>query len=227
MGARLTLERAGVGPEVDKCEAYKAAYMLCVAFYLFERIQFMSSFAATFAVVDKGWFQSIGTAVQKIMQDEYYIHAEFGLQMLKHENLHGWGKKAAQELRPYIIQVYKEVLASEKSFAPFLLGEGRSLPGFNIGSMHTYADYVSQVPAQELGILDSVDQTWVSRNPFPFMEEWLKVDGFQRARQEMDDNAYLIGIMRDDTIDGPMDLDAEGQGPAWLYEPMKHFQNYA
>ena len=42
-----------------------------------ERLQFMASFAVTFTICSTGLFQSIGTAVQKICQDELEIHAEF------------------------------------------------------------------------------------------------------------------------------------------------------
>ena len=34
----------------------------------------MASFAATFAVVEQGYFQSIGKMVQKIMLDEIFCH---------------------------------------------------------------------------------------------------------------------------------------------------------
>jgi ribonucleoside-diphosphate reductase beta chain len=198
LGAMLTLERRGHKIHVDKWEAYKSVLLSVFAFYFFERVQFMSSFAATFAVVNDGWFQSIGTAVQKIMQDEYYIHAEFGLNIIKFELATDKGKAAFKELKPVIVQMLKEIIQSELSFNAYLLAEDRRLPGVTLGALNQYTLLNAQAAAQAVGVFDAMGLDVIKYNPLPFMDDWLKMDSFQRARQEMDDNAYLIGVVHDD-----------------------------
>src|SRR5690625_7422729 len=46
-------------------ETYNKVFMMVVALYCMERIQFLASFAVTFAICDTGMFQPIGKAVQK------------------------------------------------------------------------------------------------------------------------------------------------------------------
>ncbi|WP_273650015.1 ribonucleotide-diphosphate reductase subunit beta, partial [Pseudomonas aeruginosa] len=59
-------------------ELYNKVFMFFIALYFLERIQFMASFAVTFAIGRTGAFQQIAAAVKKIAQDEFEIHAQYG-----------------------------------------------------------------------------------------------------------------------------------------------------
>lgn len=196
----LELERTGKYPwvKVDRGELYDTLLLTVFAFYFFERVQFMSSFAATFAVVDAGWFQSIGTAVQKIMQDEYYIHAEFGLSIIKFEMATARGKDSFSRQKPLIAQMLAEIEEGERSFNAYLLSEGRTLPGTPLKALDEYTRLNAYVAADETGILPLLGWSAVKHHPLPYMNDWLKVDSFQRARQEMDDNSYLTNVIDND-----------------------------
>src|SRR6185503_13346409 len=66
-------------------ETYDQVMLGMVGLLLLERVQFMASFAVTFAICDTGIFQPIGKAIQKIAVDELECHAAVDKEVLKHE----------------------------------------------------------------------------------------------------------------------------------------------
>ena len=78
-------EQGTLGLVTDIQSSYDVVMNAVVALFCLERLQFVASFAATFAVVEQGWFQAIGKLVQKIAQDERFIHAEVDKYVIKHE----------------------------------------------------------------------------------------------------------------------------------------------
>src|SRR5699024_354704 len=72
------------GRRENNQETYNKIYMFVVALLCMERIQFMASFAVTFGICDgTGLFQPIGKAVQKIAQDEFEVHVQYGKEVLR------------------------------------------------------------------------------------------------------------------------------------------------
>src|SRR5690606_28091006 len=66
-------------------DLYNKFMLMVLALYLGERVQFMSSFAITFALCETGKFQPIGKAIQKICQDEFEIHAQLDKIVFQYE----------------------------------------------------------------------------------------------------------------------------------------------
>lgn len=175
---------------------YSGVFMGVVALLALERIQFMTSFAATFAIVDQGYFQSIGKAVQKIMLDELDCHAALDMEILRIEMLTPRGKLAVNYGRAAIKALLDEVVAKELSFAAHLFSEGRAIVGYNEALATDWARWNAQPVYDFLGV--AFDWERITKSPLPWMDDWLDINKTQNAQQEGDGNNYAMNVVKDD-----------------------------
>ena len=166
-----------------------------VALYCLERLQFVVSFAATFAVVEAGWFQGIGKLVQKIAQEERFIHARIDEYVIQHELSTLRGKKWFVENKLAIENMLEEVLKCEYNWNDYLFSEGRKVVGLNKDSMKNWIDYNAQDVYKTFKIKP---KTSIKTNPLPFMDNWFDMNKTQNAMQEGDGMNYLLNIIVDD-----------------------------
>jgi ribonucleoside-diphosphate reductase beta chain len=174
---------------------YNAVFMTVVALLCLERIQFMASFAVTFAICDTGLFQPIGKAVQKIAQDELEIHVELDRVVLLHELATERGQAAFVQCRGRIQAMIEEVVDSELRWIAYLFSEGRELVGMNADRLSAWTLYCAKDVYQLFGL--STDRYALpAANPLKFMEKWLNISKTQASPQEQDIAAYKVGVMR-------------------------------
>lgn len=190
--------------EADQ-DTYNAAFMVMVALLILERVQFMSSFAITFAICDTGMFGPIGKAVQKIAQDELEVHAEFDKAVLREEFKTERGKKAFEHCEQQIIDLLDEVIDSEFEWVDYLFSEGRELVGLNSDVLKRWTLFCSKDVYQFFKIKGK--HTLPKQNPLKFMENWLDISKTQPSPQEQDNAQYKVGIMRRDDADEEFDVD--------------------
>lgn len=174
---------------------YNAVFMNIVALFCMERIQFMASFAVTFAICDTGLFQPIGKAIQKIAQDELEIHAELDRAVLLNELSTERGKAAFTQCRDDIEKMLEEVVDSELRWINYLFSEGRELVGMNAERLAAWTLYCAKDVYQTLGIRPARYE-FPTSNPLKFMEKWLNISKTQASPQEQDIAAYKVGVMR-------------------------------
>ncbi len=182
---------------------YNIVFKGFVALYALERLQFGASFAATFAVVEQLIFQGIGKLVQKIMQDEFGIHAKVDLYVLKHELTTERGKRAMEMCYEEICQILREVQGNEYAFARHLFSNGRSIVGLNVPLLDQWIDY------NAYEVTTSFMDGFVlggNENPLKYMDDWLDIDKFQNAQQEGDGNNYSLNVVVDDLDDEILDF---------------------
>jgi ribonucleoside-diphosphate reductase beta chain len=187
--------------EADQ-ESYNAIFMFLVAMYFLERVQFMSSFAITFAVCRTGLFQPIGKAVERIAQDEFEIHAQFGQEVLRIELATERGRIAYQQCKPMIVNLLDEILNSEDTWLEYLFSSGNELPGFTLSHGKRWNKFNGRAAAVFIG----VEQDLIARghefpqtNPLPFMLDYLDVSASQSAPQEEQNAQYKVNLLsRDD-----------------------------
>lgn len=181
-------------------ETYNAAFMLIVAFLVMERIQFMSSFAVTFAVAESGQFIPIGKTVQKIAADELEIHVQTARAVLAHEITTERGKTARRQCDALIRQLIKDVLNSETTWSTFLLSEGRELPGVTLERLLKWVNLGGTDVCVFFGIdIEELGYEAVYKNPLKFLEKWVDISATQAAPQEQDNGQYKTNIIsRDD-----------------------------
>ncbi len=174
---------------------YNTAFMMVVALFCMERIQFLASFAVTFAICDTGLFQPIGKSIQKIAQDELEIHAELDRAVLANELQTARGQRAFAECRADIVRLIEEVVDSELVWIDYLFSEGRELVGMNAERLAAWTLYCARDVYETLG-LASGKFVLPAANPLKFMEKWLNISSTQASPQEQDIAAYKVGVMR-------------------------------
>jgi len=186
-------------------ETYNAAFMVFVALYALERIQFMSSFAITFAICDTGMFGPIGKAVQKIAQDELEVHAEFDKVVLKEELKTKRGQIAFEQNKDLIKDLGDQILDVEIAWNEYLFSEGRELVGMNAELTNRWNAFCARDYFQFFKIQSK--HTLPKTNPLKFMENWLDISKTQASPQEQDNAQYKVGIMRRDDAGTEFDVD--------------------
>ncbi|MBV2162730.1 MAG: ribonucleotide-diphosphate reductase subunit beta [Comamonas sp.] len=174
---------------------YNAVFMTIVALLCMERIQFMASFAVTFAICDTGLFQPIGKAIQKIAQDELEIHVELDRAVLLNELKTERGQTAFAQCRASIEKMIEEVVDSELRWIDYLFSEGRELVGMNADRLSAWTLYCAKDVYQLFGLTTDKYQL-PAHNPLKFMEKWLNISKTQASPQEQDIAAYKVGVMR-------------------------------
>ena len=204
------LQKAGaeytLGIRKNDQSTYNIVFKGLVALYILERLQFMASFAATFAVVEQGYFQSIGKMVQKIMLDEIFCHYTTDALALKIELSTDRGKVAMRECKEEILEMIAEVRYQERQWSDYLFSEGRSIVGLNPLLLNEWVDYNAQAVYDGLGLSDSIPFERVKQNPLKWMDNWIEIDKFQNAQQEADGNNYALNVVKDDVTDEELDF---------------------
>ena len=204
------LQKAGaeytLGIRKNNQSTYNIVFKGLVALYILERLQFLASFAATFAVVEQGYFQSIGKMVQKIMLDEIFCHYTTDALALKIELSTERGKIAMRECKDEILEMIAEVRYQERQWSDYLFSEGRSIVGLNPLLLNEWVDYNAQAVYDGLGLSDNIPFERVKQNPLKWMDNWIEIDKFQNCMQEADGNNYALNVVKDDITDEELDF---------------------
>lgn len=180
-------------------ELYNKVFLGLLTFYLLERMQFMASFAHTFAIVEKGWFQGVGKLVQKIMQDEYYYHCRTMEYAITTEMASKRGCVAYLQERDKIVKLIRDVRQREYDWNEYIYSTC-GVPGVSKDTMNKQVDYNAQEVYDTLGI--SLDFKRQDCNPIKFMDDWIDLDKFQNANQEGDNNNYSLNCFVNDVPEG-------------------------
>lgn len=174
--------------------AYESIFKFIVTMYCLERVQFMPSFAVTFAVANSGLFVPAGKSVQKIAQDELDIHVEAHKATLDYELKTERGLMTFNRLKPFIYDLLNDIIRTEVFWIEHLTSEGRELPGVDKDSLVKWLMYCAKDPIIFFGLADKYDNLPKS-NPLKFMNEWLNIDRIQVSPQEENPGGYLLGAI--------------------------------
>lgn len=179
-------------------ELYNKFMMMALALYLGERVQFMASFAITFALGETGLFQPVCKAIQKICQDEFEIHAQLDKVFLQYEMKTERGKLFLEQKENEIRELIQEVIQSEFEWTEYLFSEGRSIVGLNIDIIKKWvmfcaADVIRTLKVRNHGF------DLPEKNPLKYMEHWINIGLIQPSPQEQDIAMYKVNnVVRDD-----------------------------
>src|SRR5699024_5307528 len=165
--AYIASHEYALGQIPNNQETYNKVFMMIVALYCMERIQFAASFAVTFAICDTGMFQPIGKAVQKIAQDELEVHAELDRIVLQLEMKTERGRTAFEQCKDDIVAMIEEVVDSELAWINYLFSEGRELVGMNADRLAAWTLYCAKDVYNALGLTTDKYQ-FPKENPLRF-----------------------------------------------------------
>lgn len=181
-----------------------AVLMGVVALYALERIEFMSSFAATFAMGEQGIFQGMCKLISKIATDEQ-VHFSAGEEVLRimYEQ-DGW-KDDFERNKAKIQKLFDEVLEQELSWNTYLFSEGRNIVGLNKPLLDEWVRWNAQDAADHLFVV-TFDWERIKDTPLPWMDNWLDINRIQVANQEGDTTNYALNVVVDDVGDEELDF---------------------
>lgn len=197
------------GTQENNQDLYNKIFKFLLALYYLERIQFMASFAVTFAFGKMGRFQPIAMGVQKIAQDEFEIHAQFGQEVIKALLKTPRGKQAYADTMEEGTKLFWEVIMTEVRWLMYLFSEGRELPGVTLQKMIQWVLFNGNAAAVFTGVKDQItdaqraeflavtgfELAWPEKNPLPYMTEYLDLAANQTSPQEIDNNSYMVNAV--------------------------------
>jgi ribonucleoside-diphosphate reductase beta chain len=186
-------------------KAYEDIYMFVVAMYCLERIQFVASFAVTFAVANGGQFVQFGKAVQKICQEEFEVHQLLDRAILDYESKTQHGRLARINNKERIKKLVLSVIESEINWVEYLLSDGRELVGMTKELLKAWVLYNAKDVLQYFDI--DHDYEIPLKNPIPFIEDWIYINRIQASPQEQQNGQYMLGMVMDDLVDDVIEME--------------------
>lgn len=189
-------------------ETYNHAMMFTIALLLLERIQFMASFAVTFAIgniPEAQAYNPIVNAVQRICQDEFEVHVTLDKLIIAHELKTERGQRFMDEKWEDVLRIIREVVQSELDWAHWLLVQDPRPLASADGSHHlTYEDLCDWIYLSAQDVYAQFG--FQSEFPIPekvrvteWIGEFLDISKTQFSPQEQQTGQYKTNLkIRDD-----------------------------
>jgi ribonucleoside-diphosphate reductase beta chain len=190
------LEEANKRGDVDDINII----LTLTALFALEEIGFMGSFAVTFGIAEHtGKFMGIAQLVKLICRDEV-LHTRFNGAILKiHQQIPEVDVYLKQPaVKQQIKRILDAVVEQEIVFQDYLFSEGRECIGINANLIKQYI-YFMAAPMYTAYDL-TPDFNAPKKNPLPFMDHWIDGSKVQVAPQELQNSAYQVGSVADDTM---------------------------
>lgn len=195
-----------LGQVENNQDTYNQAMLGIAALYLLERVQFMASFAITFAICEQGIFVPIGKGVQKIAVDEFEVHTELDRMIFRKEFETERGRKFLEDHRHTLKAMIDDTVEGEFEFLRYSHEDGESVPGVTEEMFRQWVLFNAQEAYNLFGVECEYDIP--TKNPLRFMADWLDLDKFQASPMEEQNGQYRVNVMqRDDTTEDFDDFD--------------------
>ena len=173
-----------------------------VALFALEAIAFMASFAVTFAIGERGFFQGIVQLVKLVARDEK-LHTQMDYSILAILIKDPKWIAAIKRNEAAIQEILDTVVENEMGWTEYVFSEGRQVVGLTEPMLKEYVRFMAAPVYKALGA--SISFTIPKHNPLPYMDKYLNGSKVQSAAQEIQLSSYNVGALVDDTAD--MDFD--------------------
>ncbi len=168
--------------------------MFCVAaLYMMEAINFKSSFAVTFAIAERGYYQGISQDVVLIARDEL-LHAHAGgviFNLLKQE----W-PDTYKDIQPELEKMLEAVIHDEREWTKHMFSDGRYVLGLSEHLINSYVEFCAIEVSEVIGCAFQPKFLATPENPLKYMEKYLDTSKVQVAAQELQLTAYLLNSVK-------------------------------
>jgi ribonucleoside-diphosphate reductase beta chain len=177
-------------PEYDEYAHKKALYLCMHAVNALEAIRFYVSFAITFSFGERKIMEGVAKTISLIARDEA-LHLK-GTQWTIRQWQRGlegteW-KQIADECHNEAVAIFETAKTEEKDWGVYLMSLG-AVVGLNTKIINDYIDYIANQRMRAVGLLS--EETVITKNPLPWMNNWLKTDDRQVAPQETEVTTYI------------------------------------
>lgn len=192
--AAYNLSGMDIAAEETKKIIYTQIIRAIGALYAMESIQFMASFACTFALANQKVLTGTCDQVKKIAKDEK-LHITFGKAVLDILANDPETAEIYKENLPFLKEVMDATVQAEYKWADYLFSEGRQVIGLNAILTKEYLDYLSTKAYADVG-LEYANPT--TEHPINWVEGYLNPEMIQVAPQERDVTNYTVGSVKND-----------------------------
>ena len=179
----------------DSDEAIDGAMLFSCTMLGLERIEFMPSFAVTFAVGELGWFIPPVFAVQKISQDEWNVHIPMNRYVLMNERTVDRSFKSLQRIRPQVERLWGDIAKAEFNWNATQRELKYDVPGLSERRLDDLVYFALNDVYHTVG-WDNPHKV-IKDNPLPMMDKWLQANKSQGSPQETRQGLYLLGGFTD------------------------------
>ena len=187
--------RKELGETIVETEHIRAIWLALHASYALEAFRFMVSFATSLAMVENKIFIGNGNIISLILQDEL-LHKGWTAylinQVVKEDPRFA---QASQAYEQEVLQIYREVIAEEKSWADYLFKLGPVI-GLNANILKDFVDHTAADALKAIGI-----KYWnpaPKTTPIPWFNKHSDTSKKQTALQESESTNYIIGAMSEE-----------------------------
>lgn len=187
VGAKITLGLV----HKDSDEAIDAAMLFVCTMLGLERLEFVPSFAVTFAIGEESAFLPVVLTVQKISQDEWNVHIPFSRYVLLNERRVERSAKSLERIRPTVEKLWADIAAGEFAWNATqheLQYDVRGLSERRLDDVVYHGLHDLYVTAGWAN-----PHREVKSSPLPFMDKWLSLNGNQGSPQETRLGGYFLG----------------------------------
>lgn len=176
------------GKDVDMYELKKRLYLCLVAVYVLESIRFYVSFACSFSFAERKLMEGNAKIIKLIARDEA-IHKNSTQTILsllaKDDPVY---LDIAKEVNHEVYDIFWNAYEQEKAWVNYLFQHG-SMIGLNATILTEYLEYITSNAMQLIGL----KPYFTTKNPIPWVTNWLSSDNVQVAPQETEISSYLVG----------------------------------
>ena len=188
------IARNRISPGFGSYEHKKALWLCINAVNALEGIRFYVSFACSWAFAELKKMEGNAKIIKLIARDEnvHLASTTHILRLLPKEDKDF--VKIKKECADEVLEIMKEVVAQEKSWADYLFRDG-SMIGLNASVLKTYIEWIAAKRCTAVGIKHSFAG---GSNPLPWTQKWIGGGEVQVAPQETEISSYIVGGVKKD-----------------------------
>ena len=169
----------------------KKLYLCLVCVNILEGIRFYVSFACSFAFAERKLMVGNAKVISLIARDEalHLTGTQHIINLLSRGVDDQDFARIAKECTKEVEKLFEEAAQQEKDWADYLFKDG-SMIGLNREILHRYIEYITNERAKAISVRLPFE---VTKNPIPWINQWLQSDNVQVAPQELEITSYLVG----------------------------------
>lgn len=204
-GAKITLGMI----DLNSDEASDALMLALCSIFMFERGQFMPSFANTAALYYANQFVPVGQTVRKIAIDEFGTHIPQIRYFIENELKLPQRQASMKRIAPVLKELGHELTHNEVQWnkRQFSIGGDRLL-GVTEQMSEDFIYYGMTDISNTISVDFNIKS--VTRNPLPYMDKWLDLNTEQKASMEAKGSNYLVGQLIHETSAADRSFDLSG-----------------
>ena len=169
----------------------KKLYLCLVCVNILEGIRFYVSFACSFAFAERKLMVGNAKVISLVGRDEalHLTGTQHIINLLSRGADDQDFARIAKECTKEVEKLFEDAAQQEKDWADYLFKDG-SMIGLNREILHRYIEYITNERAKAISVRLPFE---VTKNPIPWINQWLQSDNVQVAPQELEITSYLVG----------------------------------